>query len=314
MKIRRISSIALSYRDFSSFEEKLEEACRWVSLAAATGSDLAVLPETLNLYRGDGPGNPLALAISDVALQDWQSACSILLECAAKCRIAVTVPLYVREGPDVLNCFYLVSKSGRVLGRYVKTCPVSSELDDGVVPAADNRLMDWDGIRVGGAICFDMNFPFVFQKQKEAGADLFLCPSLFHGGEQVNYYAASLRRPIVVAYPAWSRIVDLMGREVVGGGYRHETLRFGFGIPVYTADVNFDKAVFPVDEGNEGKMADIIRRYGRGVQLEFFQDMSVFTLESLSPSITVPDVIRAFQLVSMDEYLSAYLRRRNLPG
>lgn len=302
MNMRRISAIALSNRDYASFDDKLKEAARWISLAAAQGSDLAVLPEALNLYRGDGPGNPAALQPADVALEDWRSACHILVDCATKYRIAVTVPVYVREGAHILNCFYLVSKTGEILGRYVKTHPTPGELSQGVTPAARNQLIPWEGLRIGGAICFDMNFLSLFQQQAQAGADLFLCPSLFHGGDQVNYYAATLRRPIAVAYPAWSRIVDIMGREMVGGGYRHETLRFGFGVPVSTAEVNFDRAVFPLD-GNQDKIEGVLRRYGCAVKMEFDQDSGCFSLESSSQELTVTEMIKAFDLAPMDEYL-----------
>ncbi|GEM_PF-1485370 len=308
MNIKRISTIALSNRDFADFDEKLDEACRWIALAAGMGSELAVLPEALNLYRGDGPGNPLALSISQVALEDWMQACRKLLECAAKHRIAVTAPVYVREGKGILNCFYLIGKSGDVLGRYVKTYPARGELDEGVLPASHNDLISWEGLRVGGAICFDMNFPELFQSQRQGGAELFLCPSLFHGGSQVNYFASSLQRPVVVSYPAWSRIIDIMGREVAGGGYRHETLRFGFGAPVYTADVNFDKQLFPLDCGNERKMVDIQRRYGGSVRLETDQDACTFALESLSADLPVRRIIEEFGLVTMDEYMAQYRR------
>ena len=72
MDQRTIATIALSNRDFACLEEKLVEAASWIALAEAQGADLAVLPEALNLYCGDGPGNTKQLAYEDVALEDWQ--------------------------------------------------------------------------------------------------------------------------------------------------------------------------------------------------------------------------------------------------
>ncbi len=314
MNIRRISAIALSNRDFDSFDAKLDEACRWVSLAAGMGSDLAVLPEEMNCYCGDGPGNPRAMTLAEIALDDWRSSCASLLSCAAENKIAVTVPVMIREGGDLVNCFYLISAGGDELGRYVKTYPTTGELDDGVIPGElPQKPIDWDGIGVGGGICFDMNFRVLFERQKAEGADLFLCPSLSPGGDQMNYYARQLQRPFVLAYPAWSQIVDAMGQVVTAGGYRHETLRFGFGVPVYTADINFDRAVFHFDH-NQEKIEAILRRYGRDVKIEFDQANSCFSVESLSQKLAVKDVTAAFELEDMDEYLSRVSARSHRPA
>ena len=193
MNIRRISTIALSYRDYDSFEAKLVEANRWVSLAAAMGSDLAVLPETLNIYCGDGFDNPRAMTMDEAALDDWRKDCAPLIDCAVANKIAVTVPVLHREGDSLVNCFYLVSADGDVLGRYVKTYPTTGEIAENVRPGGLSQpLIDWNGVSVGGGICFDMNFIELFERQKADGADLFLCPSLTAGGDAVIHYARTL--------------------------------------------------------------------------------------------------------------------------
>jgi len=302
MNVKRIATIALSYRDYESFGEKLEEACRWVSLAGRLGAELAVLPEMLNFWRGDGPNNPNMLTTAEMALDDWQAECKPLLDCALEHEIAVTVPVMIRHGEGCLNCFYLVSRTGEVLGRYAKTYPTQGEQKDGVAGGGAQGLIDWDGLKVGGAICFDLNFRDLFERQAAAGADLFLCPSLFPGGRQVNSYALSFQTPVVIAYPAWSRIIDILGRDIVAGGYRHETLRFGFGVPVYTADVNFDKQVFHFDL-NQTKIEDILRRYGSEVAIDFDQDECCFALESLSPDLTVKRIVAEFELRPRGKHL-----------
>ena len=303
MKIKRIAVISLSNRDFDTFADKLAEACSWVQLAAKMGSDLAVLPEEMNNYCGDGPGNPRALTMEQMALDDWRTTCASLIDCAVRNRIAVTVPLITREPDGYRNGFFLVDRNGAVLGRYNKRRPTIGELDVGIVPGETFPPIPWeDGIRVGGGICFDLNFHDVFADQKKAGANLFLCPSLFPGGSQLNYFAQSLQTPIALAYPAWSRIIDTLGREIAGGGYRHEQLRFGFGVPVYTADINFDSAVFHFDL-NQEKIDPILRRYGAAVRLAFDQENSRFALESLAPDLTIGEVAREFGLETMGDYL-----------
>ena len=85
---------------------------------------------------------------------------------------------------------------------------------------------------VGGAVCFDVFYPYaVFDPQLDAGADLFLIPSLTPAGGLLDYYALVYGVPFVLSYSAWSRILDRDGTELAAGGYRSETLRFNFGSP-----------------------------------------------------------------------------------
>jgi len=288
MNTRRIAAIALSSRDFDSFEHRLEEACRWVSLAARMGAQLAVLPEVLNLWRGDGPGNPLALKAFEVACEDWQKECRTLLDCARQERIALTVPIYEREGEGCVNCFHLVSAAGEVLGRYVKTHPTGGEMDEGVLPAEHNAPIEWEGVMVGGAICYDIEYPHVFADQHRQGAQLFLCPSLTPGGDKLSFYCASLA------------CIDILGHDVVAGGYRHETLRFGFGVPVYVADVNLDSAAFSFGPGrNQESIEPLLRRYGSAVKLTFDQHNCRYSVEVVSPELTIDQVISEFGLVAI---------------
>ena len=309
MKTRTLATIALSNRDFPTFEAKLNEAARWIEVAAAQGAELAVLPEVLGIYAGDGPDNPNALAFEETVTPDWQRTTAVLIDCARRCRIAVTIPLFAEEGGILRNLFYLVSKDGEVLGRYEKNYPTTEELNEGVVPGGVS-LIDWEGLKIGGAICYDMNFPALFQAQKAAGADLILCPSLFPGGRQVNHHALHLQLPCVIAYPAWSRIIDTNGRERVAGGYREETLRFGSGVPVYTAPINFDKATFSY-VGNQEKIAPMLEKRGDKIRIEMLQEDCWFIAESTAADYTIDDLIEEFELEQLDDHYARYLAHRD---
>jgi predicted amidohydrolase len=290
MNIRRIATVSLSYEDFPSFDAKLDEACRLTALAASRGAALVVLPEVLNQWRGDGPNHPNPLSIDEMVLENWQTACAKLIECAARHAVTITVPVYVREADHVLNVFYLVDGSGAVLGRYEKEYPTVGELKHGVIPGTNPRLLAWDGLRIGGAICYDINFPALFARQRQSGADLFLCPSLFPGGLLLNHYAFTHEVPIVLAYPAWSRIIGPLGEELVQGGLRHETLRWGGGNPVYVADVNFDYAVVSSECSYE-LIREIEKKYAGRIAIRLHQHNCVFYFESLCDEISISQVL-----------------------
>ena len=95
MKHRTIAAVALSSRDFPDFDAKLAEAVQWMELAAKQGAQLIVLPEALNLWRGDGPGNPNAMTFAEAACDDWQAPAQPVIQAARRLGVGVTVPMIV---------------------------------------------------------------------------------------------------------------------------------------------------------------------------------------------------------------------------
>lgn len=303
MNTKTFAAIALNNKDYPTFTAKLEEAVRWVDFAARQGADLVVLPEALNLYFGDGDAANIP-SLAETALDDWQVQARPLVESAIRNRVAVTVPVIIREAGRLLNCFYLVDKHGQTLGRYDKQCPTPEELDAGVV-AGNSPLIEWEGIKIGGAICFDCYFPEVFARQADAGAQVFLMPSLTPGGDHLKYNALVNSTPIVLAYPAYSQIIDVDGRELAGGGYRHETLRFGFGSPVILATINFDRVVL-FAQHNQTKIVEMQQTYGAKIAVRFDQPNCLFIVESRSPDLTMQEVIKRFDLIEQRRYFRQY--------
>ena len=303
MNEKTIAAIALSNRDFPSFDAKLDEAIRWFDLASLQGADLVVLPEALNLYKGDGPDNPDQQAMGEVAFDDWQSATAPLIEAAARCNTAVAIPVITRESGHLTNSFFLVGRDGEVVGRYQKVQPTPSELDEGVRPGSPS-IIEWEGLKIGGGICFDCYFPEIWDQQAAMGVDLFLIPSLTDGGDYLSFYALHHGVPIVQAYPAWSRIIDLTGQTIAEIGYRSETLRFGFGSPIAVATLNFDR-ISLYAELNQNKILDVQRAYGKDIRITFDQPNDRFVLESRSPDLTVQHIVQKFELTPLRQYFQA---------
>jgi predicted amidohydrolase len=303
MNEKTIAAVALSNRDFPTLAGKLDEAARWVEHAGRNGAELVVLPEALNLYRADGPENPDALSIAETALDHWQQQTAVLWDAAARGGTAVVISAFVREHDAVRNSLFLVSPEGAVLGRYDKLCPTLDELEEGVLPGTELPLIAWDGLLVGGAICFDTQFADVFCSQAQRGADLFVVPSLWPGGDALNHHALTLSTPIALAYPAWSRIIDITGSEVAGAGYRYETLRFGFGTPVAAAAINFDRAAFHA-ASVQTKVVDIERHYGAQIRVQFDQQNCTFFIESRAESLPLATVIAEYELELHNDYLT----------
>lgn len=297
MNEKTIATIALRDHNFPHLEAVLREAATWVEAAASQGADLAVLPETINLLSRNAHAAPL----HELALDDWRKHTALLCETAAKHRIALILPLLVRDGAALANRFYLLARDGSEVGFYQKGAPAAGERLDGVVPASTAPL-PWEGLTIGGGICIDVYFPQqVFEPQMQAGADLFVIPSMTPAGTFLDTCALTYGVPFVLAYSPWSRILDRDGRELAAGGYRSETLRAGFGSALQQATMNFDSVSLFADL-NQDKLPDVQRHYGNRVRLRFDQSSCVFLLESRSADLSIAEVIREFGLISRRDY------------
>lgn len=299
MNEKTIATIALREGVYANLQETLAEAARWLELAANQGADLAVLPETINLlHRRDD-----SAAVEDFAVENWRAATMTLCETAAGSKISLILPLLVRENGVLANRFYVIANDGSSLGFYQKCVPALGERAAGVEAGIPSPVI-WEGLKIGGGICIDLYFPQdVFNPQIEAGADLLVIPSFTPGGSLLDACALTYGLPVVLAYSPWSRILDRDGTELAAGGYRSETLRYGFGSPVLLATINFDAVTLFADL-NQDKMRDVARHYGRAVRIRFNQHNCVFTLESRSPDLSVQEVMRQFGLVSRRDYMA----------
>ena len=299
MNEKMIATIALRDRGFADLQAVLHEAASWVEAAAAQGANLAVLPETINLLHRTTGAAPL----EKFALEDWRTETALLCEAAAKRRISLVLPLLVRDGDDLANRFYVISRDGSELGFYQKRVPAVGERRAGVKPARTAPIC-WEGLMLGGGICIDVYFPDdVFEPQIDAGADLFVIPSMTPAGASLDYCAVTYGVPFVLAYSPWSRILDRDGKELAAGGFRSETIRAGFSTPLQQATINFD-AVSLFADFNQEKLQDVQRHYGEDVRIRFDQPNCLFVLESRSADLSVDEVMRQFGLVSRRDYFA----------
>lgn len=299
MNEKTIAAISLREGTHGNFEEILREAAACVELAAAQGAHLAVLPETINLLQR----NDNSLPGDAFAIEDWQTKTELLREAAVKARISLVLPLLVRSEAGLANCFFVLGKDGTLLGKYQKQILAPGEKLAGV-GVAENSLIHWEGLALGGAICIDVYYPHkVFEPQVAQGADFFVIPSMTPAGIFLDANAVLYGVPIALAYSPWNRIVDRDGRELAAGGLRNETLRFGFGSPVLQATINFDAVTLFADR-NQEKMRDVQRHYGKKVSIRFCQANCIFTLESRSADLGIREIMSQFDLISRRDYFT----------
>lgn len=164
------------------FDDFADKQARWLRDAAALGARVAVLPEYLSLELGatfvpDVRGD---LHASLAALQAYRAAWCDLFSGLAR-----DLGLHV-----VAGTFLLDTGDGRFRNRadlftaddghawQDKLQLTGFEKQTGVIDGGDAlKVFELDGVRVGIAICYDIEFPLPVHAQCEAGARLLLVPS-----------------------------------------------------------------------------------------------------------------------------------------
>lgn len=93
---------------------------------------------------------------------------------AAKYKIALAIGYFDSSRRE--NCVDLVNANGELQGRYVKNqlVPVFETYQAG---KGEIALMEVEGVKIGGLICQDDNFPDIARKYSKAGAQLLVVPT-----------------------------------------------------------------------------------------------------------------------------------------
>lgn len=148
--------------------ERLEE-----SLEALDGCDLVLLPELVfSGYvspRGEFDPRPFAEPLDG-------PTCQAVAALAARFGVAIAAPLVERAGPAFFNALALYDEKGRRIGHWRKRHPWFPE--HWATPGdLGTPVIEWRGLRVAAAICFDLHFLADDAAEELAAADLLLFPT-----------------------------------------------------------------------------------------------------------------------------------------
>lgn len=165
----------------ASFDAFAEKQAAWVAEAAAGGARVVVLPEYLALEVAATFAAPVRadLAASLHALQPLREAWLALFRGLAQ-----------RHGVYLVAGTFLLEVDGRFRNRADLFTPAGLHLwqdklqltgfekATGLIDGGDAlKVFDVDGVRMGIAICYDIEFPLPVRAQVDAGAQVILVPS-----------------------------------------------------------------------------------------------------------------------------------------
>ena len=164
------------------FDDFAEKQARWLREAAALGARIAVLPEYLSLELGAtfAPAVRGDLHASLAAIQRHRAAwCDLYAGLARALGLHVVAGTFLLDAGDGRhrNRADLFTADGGHAWQD-KLQLTGFEKRTGVIDGGDAlKVFDLDGVRVGIAICYDIEFPLPVRAQCEAGARLLLVPS-----------------------------------------------------------------------------------------------------------------------------------------
>jgi hypothetical protein len=196
---RPVRVVSLSFRDKSR-----DEIARLVDREAGAGADLVILPETW-LGQTEHPETIEGRTIATFSAL------------ARKHRSYIVCPIDRLDGKRRLNSAVLLDRSGKVAGIYDKVFPYWSEFDlkQPVCVGDAAPVFQTDFGKLGLAICFDVNFPEVWQRLAEQGAELVVWPSAYSAGTSLQAHALNHHFYIVTSTGTRDCVVyDITGEEL----------------------------------------------------------------------------------------------------
>ena len=264
----------------------LDEIAARVDAAGSAGVDVIALPE---LCRGEDDKSREALHGPTV---------TAMAALAKKHHTYMVCPIGRREKNLNLNTAVLLDRSGEVACTYDKVFPYWSEYD--VRPPTDvgddARVYRADFGVLGLAICFDVNFPEVWKRLADKGAEVVIWPSAYSAGRSLQAHAINHHYYIV----SCTQTRDCLVYDITG-----EKLFYNKSEKVNVASVTLD-----LDRGlyhenfNIAKRDKLLKEHAEDVELEKGMELEQwFVLKAKRPGVSARELAKQYGLEEIRRYL-----------
>lgn len=228
---------------------------------------------------------------------------------AREFRFNLVLPFLERKDDRIYNAVPVFDRRGEVAMVYRKNYPTVGEMEAGITPGTETPVVECDGVRVGAAVCFDLNYEDVAARLEAARARLVFWPSMYWGGRLLEFWALRRGFVLVSSHLPESRVVDMNGRVLAARGTSTPQVAAGFLPPWAIAEVNLDKELFHLDS-NQNKFAEMSAKLGAGVAIESLYPEAFCVVENRLPGRSVEDLAREHGLETLRDYLARSARRR----
>ena len=301
-------SYAPPFHDHAKLGVQLDGVREMLAKVVKERPDFVCFPE-ICACSGEG------LAKGVAAAPELEPYTAVVGGLAREFNVNLIVPFIERYQGRVYNSTPIVDRAGKLSLVYRKNFPTTGEMEAGISPGWEVPVADCDGVRVGAAVCFDLNFPEVAEELQRQRARVVFWPSMFWGGRLLHHWALRYGFYIAVAFGPESAIIDMSGRYLTKQGAETYQVRGGRLPPWALADVNAERELYHLDF-NQNQFVAIREKYGPEVEIEVHQPEAFFLLASHKPGLTVENIAAEFKLERLYDYLarSVKMREEHLRG
>lgn len=277
----------------SFYDKTLPEIAALVNAEGARGVDLLALPETWNMQSRNQPETLDGPTVTTMA------------ELAQKHRTYIVCPIDRQTGDNQagacrVNSSVLIDRLGRVVCVYDKIYPYWSEYDltPVVQPGQSGPpVYQADFGQIGMAVCFDVNFPSVWQALADQNAELVIWPSAYSAGTSLQAHALNHHYAIVTStYTKDCIVYDINGQETL---YEKSD------------DINISRVTLDLDRGiyhenfNMAKRDQLLAEHGDEVELEQWQTREQwFILRAKRAGVSARQLAHQYGLEELRDYLT----------
>jgi predicted amidohydrolase len=274
----RVVSIGFSQRP-------LDKVIDIIDHEGARGADLIVLPETWTGH--DGPETLEGKTISTIG------------GLAKKHSTYIVCPIDRQDGSRRYNSAVLIDRRGQVAGVYNKVFPFWAEFD--FTPPADIGtnvpVFETDFGRIGFAICFDVNFPEVWQALADQGAELIVWPSAYSAGTSLQAHAINHHFYVVTS----TLRADCLVYDITGEQLLHEK---SANVNVSRITLDLDRGIYHENYNIQGR-DKLLKEHAADVMQEKYLDMEEwFVLKAKRPGVSARELARQYGLEELRDYIN----------
>lgn len=274
----RITSISFNNRS-------LEEISDIVDKEGKRGTDIIALPET---WRGSesAPETLEGITVTTMA------------QLAKRHNTYIVCPIYRKDDRiKRINSAVLLDRQGKTVCVYDKVFPYWEEfnMNPPVEPGYDAPVYHADFGCIGMAICFDANFPEVWKRLADQGAELVIWPSAYSAGTALQAHA--LNNHFYIVTSTWKgdcSVFDITGKEIL--------YKKSMGINVSRITLDLDRGIYH-ENFNLEKRDRLLKDYKGSLEQEMHMEREEwFVLRASRPGISARETAQKYGMEELKDY------------
>lgn len=212
----------------------------------------------------------------------------------------------IMDGGDgyMRNRQMFIGRNGRELGIYDKNHLVWEEHTESNVAFGESaKVIDSDIGKLGGVICYDLNFDELRKQYIKLGPEILCFSSMYHGGYVSRNWAYTTRSFFVASVQnRQGYIINPLG-EVVAEMNPY--------IPSITAEINLDYVVSHIDYNvGSGKIKALKEKYKSLAEIETPKGLGCMLITSNHPEISAKDMAKEFEIELLDDLFARGRKQR----